>query len=469
MTTYATNNPVGSSDPRDLYDNSQNFDHLSVDRTVESYPDRFGNMRMTWHGIEEMSKNAISEFGWIPVGTFQAGATLSLPNHILKDTADNEYYRWDGALPKVVPAGSTPTTSGGVGIGAWVSVGDASLRSDLSSTRGWSYIGEFESVADLAGVTGFVDQALVSVKSFLTGRSVGGGQFRWMASSSLADDGFSVIKPTSVTGNGRWVNVRRGYLTPPECGAVPDDSTFDSAVALNRWVSQNYCEGTNNTYYSSRTIEITSPGNEVHINAKKMKIVITSPDFNGVTVTYRYDMVLVIEKLKVHAADGINGTIQMQSCGFLLNGLQRLEMRGCEAENWRNAGCLWLNVRHYVIEGFFGWRNDWDGSTTFSSGGDLVEWTGIPGNSKSGRIINNTCYSDASQSISVNSLSAARNVIISDNQCLTYSKNEFTSKPQADIKKRHGITIGYVSHQDYGGAIKVNNNLIRDAGWTGIY
>lgn len=340
---------------------------------------------------------------------------------------------------------------------------------ELAKPTGFSLIGEFDSIAALYATSGIKDNGLASVRSFYAGRSVGGGYFRWMATSTLADDRFSVIKPTAVTGSGRWVNVKRGALTPPECGAVPDDSSFDSLIGLNRWSSQNYCEGTNNTYYSSRTIEITSPGNEVHINGKKMKIVITSADYNGVTVTYRYDMVLFIDKLKVHAADSVNGTIQMQSCGFLLNGLQRLEMRGCEAENWRNAGCLWLNVRHYVIEGFFGWRNDWDGSTTFSSGGDLVEWTGIPGNSKSGRIINNTCYSDASQSISVNSLSAARNVIISDNQCLTYSKTEFTSKPQADIKKRHGITIGYVSHQDYGGAIKVNNNLIRDAGWTGIY
>ncbi|QMB00860.1 hypothetical protein HV012_07470 [Escherichia fergusonii] len=140
-----------------------------------------------------------------------------------------------------------------------------------------------------------------------------------------------------------------------------------------------------------------------------------------------------------------------------------------QAENWRNAGCLWLNIRHYIIDGFFGWRNDWDGSSTFASGGDLVEWTGTPGNSKSGRITNNTCCSDASQSISVNSLSASRNIIISDNHCLTYARDEFTPKPRNEIKKRHGITIGYASHQDYGGAIKVNNNIIRDAGWTGIY
>ncbi|MDX7523212.1 glycosyl hydrolase family 28-related protein, partial [Enterobacter hormaechei] len=54
-------------------------------------------------------------------------------NQILKDETDGEYYRWDGALPKMVPSGSTPSSSGGTGVGAWVSVGDAALRSMLAS------------------------------------------------------------------------------------------------------------------------------------------------------------------------------------------------------------------------------------------------------------------------------------------------------------------------------------------------
>lgn len=340
---------------------------------------------------------------------------------------------------------------------------------ELAKPTGSSLVGEFDSVAALYATSGIKDNGLVSVKSFHEGRGVGGGHFRWIATSTMEDDGFSVIKPTDVSGAGRWINVKRGTLTPPECGAIPDDNSFDSYVGLNRWASQNYCQGTKNSYFSSKTVEITSNDSYVHINGNGMKIVITEPNFNGLTVTYRYDMTLVINELKIHAADNVNGTIQMQSCGFLLNGLERLELRNCEAQNWRNAGCLWLNIRHYIIEGFFGWRNDWDGTSVFASGGDLVEWTGTPGNSKSGRIINNTCCSDASQSISVNSLSASRNIIISDNHCLTYARDEFTSKARSEIKKRHGITIGYASHQDYGGAIKVNNNIIRDAGWTGIY
>lgn len=59
--------------------------------------------------------------------------TLALPNQVLRLEATGEYYRWDGALPKTVPAGSTPQSTGGIGLGAWLSVGDATLRENLSS------------------------------------------------------------------------------------------------------------------------------------------------------------------------------------------------------------------------------------------------------------------------------------------------------------------------------------------------
>lgn len=139
MTTYATNNPLGSVDPRDLYDNSQNFDNAINSITAAIWLDRFGHTRHTWHGLETMAKAAIAAFGYITIDSFQLGATLTLPNQVLRDTSTGEYYRWDGSfLPsgKVVPAGSTPATSGGIGLGAWLSVGDAVLRGELGSPAG---------------------------------------------------------------------------------------------------------------------------------------------------------------------------------------------------------------------------------------------------------------------------------------------------------------------------------------------
>ncbi|EOI5715392.1 glycosyl hydrolase family 28-related protein [Cronobacter turicensis] len=133
MATQPTQNEVPSESPRDLKFNAGKIDEF-VTSLVNTYTDRFGNNHYTIEGLRWLAQQAISQFGWIPVESFQAGATISLPNQILKDTASGEYYRWDGALPKVVPVGSSPNSTGGTGVGAWISVGDSALRSMLSNT-----------------------------------------------------------------------------------------------------------------------------------------------------------------------------------------------------------------------------------------------------------------------------------------------------------------------------------------------
>lgn len=135
MTTYNTGNPLGSSAAKDLYDNAQNFDHLSNDQSNELWPDRFGNPRLTWHGMEIRYQEKLASMGWTLIDSFQDGANLTRVDEALRwklPDGDGEYYRWDGAFPKTVPAGSTPESTGGIGLGAWVSVGDASLRSQLA-------------------------------------------------------------------------------------------------------------------------------------------------------------------------------------------------------------------------------------------------------------------------------------------------------------------------------------------------
>jgi hypothetical protein len=141
MTTYNTGNPVGSAAAQDLYDNAQNLDHLSNDMENEKWPDRLGRDRLTWYGIEKMSQDAIAGYGYITIDSFEDGATLTLPNQVLRLKDSGEYYRWDGSLPKTVPAGSTPESAGGIGAGAWLSVGvggDAGIIivNDLSEVTG---------------------------------------------------------------------------------------------------------------------------------------------------------------------------------------------------------------------------------------------------------------------------------------------------------------------------------------------
>ena len=128
MATQPTQNAVPSESPRDLKFNAGKIDEF-VNSFAQQYSDRFGLPHYTIEGLRWLAQQAIAKFGYIPVDSFQSGATITLPNEMLRDTSTGEYYRWDGSLPKAVPAGSTPSSAGGVGIGKWVGVGSGALGS----------------------------------------------------------------------------------------------------------------------------------------------------------------------------------------------------------------------------------------------------------------------------------------------------------------------------------------------------
>lgn len=82
--------------------------------------------------------------GYVLVDSFEKGAVITSRYQALHWLHNGEYYRWDGALPKTVPAEATPDSAGGVGVGAWVSIGDSNLRTILKS-YGFGY----QTVADI--------------------------------------------------------------------------------------------------------------------------------------------------------------------------------------------------------------------------------------------------------------------------------------------------------------------------------
>lgn len=127
MATQPTNLPVPSESPRDLKFNAGKIDEFATSMGW-TYTDRFGNQHYTIEGMRWLAQQAISAFGYITMDSFEDGNTLTLPNQVLRLEATGEYYRWDGPFPKDVPENSTPDTTGGIGAGKWLSVGDATLR-----------------------------------------------------------------------------------------------------------------------------------------------------------------------------------------------------------------------------------------------------------------------------------------------------------------------------------------------------
>ncbi|QLJ61147.1 hypothetical protein HP475_15025 [Serratia marcescens] len=154
MATIPTQLPVASESPRDLKFNAGKIDEFVTSLKL-IYEDRFGAKHYTIEGLRWVAQQAIAAFGYITIDSFQDGATLTLPNHVLRwklPDGNGEYYRWDGSFPKVVPADSTPENAGGIGLGAWIGVGDASLRSDIAGPNGATITGMGESnVRDVIG------------------------------------------------------------------------------------------------------------------------------------------------------------------------------------------------------------------------------------------------------------------------------------------------------------------------------
>ncbi len=148
MTTYATGNPLGSKDPRDLYDNAGIVDQL-VTGTERKYPNRLGVPTRSFSGMnldfdesqaareiefsqDQSERDAqyqqkLTAMGWSVIGDYAAGLTISTGDQVFKYAG--EYYK-----PKATTA--LPYTTTGVWAdesNRFASVGDGVLRQDLSS------------------------------------------------------------------------------------------------------------------------------------------------------------------------------------------------------------------------------------------------------------------------------------------------------------------------------------------------
>ena len=146
MTTYATNNPLGSMDPKDLFDNAQNMDFALNDVTKAIWQDRFGRSRKTFWGMEQSAIAQlllqeqrfdlfIESSGYKVIGDYSAGP-LTVNEY-------NQLIRYEDELWKLTSATDLPFTTTGNDAASWVydslhfvSVGDAALRQQIADPDG---------------------------------------------------------------------------------------------------------------------------------------------------------------------------------------------------------------------------------------------------------------------------------------------------------------------------------------------
>lgn len=112
----------------------------------------------------ELWRRLLAEAGLsLVAGSFEEGATVNSETDAVWHIAGGQCYTWGGALPKVVPADSTTTSTGGVGTGAWVSVGVASLKSELAKPTGAGFSGFDKSIDYETGTVGNALKKIINV------------------------------------------------------------------------------------------------------------------------------------------------------------------------------------------------------------------------------------------------------------------------------------------------------------------
>lgn len=184
--TYGTGNPVlpnGSVDVRDGIDNIQSFD-IFMNADEDTYNQRDGGVVKTVHGMigefNQLISDQESEFNqhitgmaFTRVGTFESGTTLDDLREVLlwdvSDGGDGHEYGWTGSFPKVVAPNSTPSSSGGIGPGAWVDRTDVTLRSELISNNQIPV-----TVSQFGGTSGFANDSTAALIAFINAINSGG-------------------------------------------------------------------------------------------------------------------------------------------------------------------------------------------------------------------------------------------------------------------------------------------------------
>lgn len=82
---------------------------------------------------------------WKKRESFETGFTIREASEALlwmgSPSTDDDYYIWQGALPKTVPLNGSPATTGGIGPGAWKSVGKADYKSYYATPESDKQIG----------------------------------------------------------------------------------------------------------------------------------------------------------------------------------------------------------------------------------------------------------------------------------------------------------------------------------------
>ncbi|MDH2397559.1 right-handed parallel beta-helix repeat-containing protein [Providencia rettgeri] len=369
-----TQDPAPSSNIKDLFFNSGLLD-IWATSLEHKYIDRFGNCHLTAAGMEWIfnelvikfkieSEQALLAAGYAPSGTFQEGAEVVSRNGTVfwkLPDGDGDHYRWDGDLPKQVPVDSTPQSAGGIGKGAWVSVGDASLRGELLTDNGalsvsnaTIYVSSLLSMIMLP-IERLKNGQQVITREYKSLSEIGGGRYFYSENTEKRyHDGGTIISPTvpftsnqmnylngvgetDLYGKGCFVRYVDDFVNPEWFGAEP---------------SEDITEILTHVIYKAKRVEVTS---NYLVDVEKSVSLVSNAELRlGISILTakptskaRHDLLRIVDADNVKISGGFlvgereghQGTTGEHGYGIFISGKSRnILVQGTHASNFWGDG-----------------------------------------------------------------------------------------------------------------------------------
>ena len=101
---------------------------------------------------------------------------------------------------------------------------------DRVASLGSTQVQSFDNIAALRLRSGTTQANAAKTLGYYAAGDGGGNSFYWSSTSTATDNGGTVIKPTSVSGAGRWLAVNTSSVSLKQCGAKGDGITIDDAA-----------------------------------------------------------------------------------------------------------------------------------------------------------------------------------------------------------------------------------------------
>ncbi|RWK53497.1 right-handed parallel beta-helix repeat-containing protein [Mesorhizobium sp.] len=162
--------------------------------------------------------------------------------------------------------------------------------------------------------------------------------------------------------------------------------------------------------------------------------------------------------------------------GIYASGKKGVVVQNCFGEKFEGCGVQLRGCLDYKILNNVFFANPWG---NIASSGDIVVYSTTAAGR--GLISGNSCFSNNSQGMFLDSLGYEADLIVSNNHCITLdpatcieggtwaeAAGDYTGTTNT-IRRRHGIVIGYNSSSVGGPRSIVSNNICRNTRWTGIY